>query len=131
MNTLKTTWLGCALVVLTATTALAQGRGRVDQSHGPGGAAQTAFPEQSPWLALPTSDDLNTCIPDGDPPPGRAVVECRVGAKGALERCDLSKVRDAHMKAVAACVLPKFQAKVLYAGKLVEVPMQFTDEPAK
>lgn len=126
-------WPAAILLVLAATTAMAQSRGRVPLERDPGAASamQISRPEQSPWLALPTADDLSACMPDGDPPPGRAIVQCRVGAKGALEHCDLTKIRDARMKAVTTCVLPSFRAKTLYMGRLVEVPMQFTEEPAK
>lgn len=127
------TWLAAALLVLVATAAVAQsrrlGNGPVRGSDA-GAASQTMFPEQSPWLALPTSEDLNVCMPEGDPPAESALVECLVGGKGELIKCDLGKIRDPRMKVVAACVLPKFQAKTRYSGRLVSVPMQFTAEPA-
>lgn len=120
---------GLALLA-AATGALAQGPSR--QSHPSNSTADVQMsPKQSPWQSIPTSGDLRACVPDAaNPPPGRAVAECRVGAQGGLENCDLGEIHDAGLKRVAACILPKFRAKLIYRDKLVRAPIQLTSEPA-
>jgi hypothetical protein len=89
-----------------------------------------AFPENSPWTALPTSDDLRACMPGVTAAPaGKAEATCRVGNRGGLEKCDLAEIKDSQMRQWAACILPKFQAKIVYSGQLVKAPLQFTDAP--
>jgi len=89
-------------------------------------SGQSRRPENSPWIATPSSEELIACSPEGAAlPKGRAVAMCRVGPRGKLEDCTFDRVvGGAPMRAWAACAIAGFTARSELRGRTVEVPVE-------
>src|ERR1700755_1594332 len=57
------------------------------------------------WASRPTSDDFARCQPmSTDVRDGEVLLRCRVGASGALEKCEAKSTCDPRLRDWAMCV---------------------------